>query len=92
MYRWTLLLAVTLLLGRAAWADELDQICFFPSKLHFDKINKTCKKGDLIRTKPPLAEMVCDWDKQIFEYEEDGQEWVTCVYHGKPRVTKQPEE
>jgi hypothetical protein len=80
---------VMLLLARGAWADELDRICFFPDKVDFEEINKTCNKGELIRTKPPLAEMVCDWDKQIFRYSEGGVEWVTCVYHGKPRMLEQ---
>lgn len=56
------------------------------NKLDFEQINNTCSKGDLIRTKPPLAEMVCDRDKKISEYPEEGEEWVTCVYHGKARV------
>ena len=76
-------------IGRAVVADELDLICFFPDKINFEQINKTCKKNDLIRTKPPLAEMVCDWDKQIFKYKEDGAEWVTCVYHGHSRRLNQ---
>lgn len=89
MRKWALIVVATLLLARAGWADELDTICFFPHKLDFEQINKTCHKGDLIRTKPPLAEMVCDWDKQIFRYDEDGEEWVTCVYHGHARVLEQ---
>ena len=88
MNRWIVLLLVVFLCGRLAWADDLDVICFFPDKVDFDEVNKVCKKGDLIRTKPSLAEVVCDWDKQIFKYTEDKQEWVTCVYHGKPRQLK----
>ena len=81
-------LLVMLFMGRMVLADELDVVCFFPSKVDFDQVNKICNKGDLIRTRPSLAEMVCDWDKQIFKYTEDGEEWVTCVYHGKPRQVK----
>lgn len=84
-------LALWLTAGMAV-ADEVDIVCFFPSHVDFDKVNKTCKKGDLIRTRPYLAEMVCDWDKQIFKYTEEGEEWVTCVYHGKPRQLKQNDE
>ena len=81
-------LLVMLFTGMPVLADDLDVICFFPNKVDFDQVNKVCKKGDLIRTRPYLAEMVCDWDKQIFKYTEDGEEWVTCVYHGKPRQVK----
>ena len=89
MYKWTLMFMVTLLLARGAWADEVDRICFFPDNVDFEEINKTCSEGDLIRTKPPLAEMVCDWDKQIFSYSEDGEKWVTCIYHGHSRLLDQ---
>lgn len=88
MYR-VALIALGLMLGaQRVAADDLEVICFFPNKVNFDEVNKTCKQGHLIRTRPSLAEMVCDWDKQIFKYTEDGEEWVTCVYHGTPRALK----
>lgn len=89
MHKRALIGMLLLVVGGGAWADSLDEICFFPDKVDFEKVNNTCKRGDLIRTKPPLAEMVCDWDKQIFVYTEDGEEWATCVYHGKARVLEQ---
>lgn len=78
-------LLLMLLAGHSAWADDVKTICFFPEKVNFEDINKTCNKGDLIRTKPSMAELVCDWDKQIFRYREDNEDWITCIYHGEPR-------
>ena len=74
------------------WADDVKTICFFPEKVNFGVINKTCKKGDLIRTKPSMAELVCDWDKQIFQYREENKDWITCIYHGEARRVVQGEE
>ena len=82
-------LLAMLLMYQGVKADEVSVICFFPEKINFDEINKTCDKGDLIRTRPNLAEMVCDWDKQIFQYREDDEDWITCAYHGEPRQVKQ---
>ena len=84
--KWIILLSI--LMSQDLSADNLDVVCFFPDKVNFEEINKTCNKGDLIRTKPNLAELVCDWDKQIFKYTEDDKEWVTCVYHGHARSSK----
>ena len=80
-----LLFLLVLLIGRPVAADDVKTICFFPEKVNFEEINQTCKKGDLIRTKPSMAELVCDWDKQIFRYREDKKEWITCIYHGEAR-------
>lgn len=88
MYRAAFIVLGLILGAQGVMADELEVICFFPDRINFEEVNKTCKKGDLIRTRPSLAEMVCDWDKQIFKYTEDDQEWVTCVYHGSPRALK----
>jgi len=77
-----------LLLSPPVMSDDRDVICFFPERVNFDEINKTCAKGDLIRTRSNMAELVCDWDKQIYKYVEDDKEWVTCVYHGHSRQLK----
>ena len=82
-------ICLMLLVMQGSRADTVAVICFFPEKVNFEEINKTCNKGDLIRTRPNLAEMVCDWDKQIFQYREDDQDWITCMYHGEPRQVKQ---
>ncbi len=83
------LLLTILLLSPNVWADEVSVVCFFPEKINFDEINQTCRKGDLIRTRSNMAELVCDWDKQIFQYKEDDEDWITCMYHGEPRQVKQ---
>ena len=83
------LLFIVLLVCHGVRADDVRAICFFPDKINFDEINKTCSRGDLIRTRPNMAELVCDWDKQIFKYREDDQDWITCMYHGEPRQVKQ---
>lgn len=89
MYKAIFMSLVALVISQRTLADQVDVICFFPDKLNIVEINKSCNEGDLIRTRPYLAELVCDWDKQIFKYVENGEEWITCSYHGHVRQMKE---